>query len=403
MSEQLYEYQATNAQGVNVQGYIEASSESGAYRALEAQGLLPLDLAPARQQRGARWRSRKVTASMRTQAVQEMATLLQSGVPLSEALPSLRKGHANTPLGEIFDSLHAGLRAGDAFSECLSHSRLSLPADVLQMIRAGEASGELVQAMSAAVDRLSYIDSSRQELRNALIYPVILVLTGIAAIVLIFAIVVPRFERLLSQGGDAVPWISRVVLQIGMFLHNHWPLVLATVAGLAIGAWALLQQPQVRRTFEETLLRLPGVGGWLLQSEMGRWAHSLGVLLGSRVPLSQALSLSAEAVSIATIKTRLATVQANVRAGERLTDALERQHLIDPMGANLLAVGEHSGRLGEVLVSLAQVYNAGASQRMKRFLLLLEPIAILFIGASIGVLMLAIMLAITSLNNVVLQ
>ncbi|MGN8160470.1 type II secretion system F family protein [Salinisphaera sp. SWV1] len=403
MPAELFHYEATNAQGVGMEGHIEADSESAAYRALQAQGLLPLTIAPARQPRGGRLRSRRLTGAMRKQAVEEMATLLASGVPLSEALPSLRKGHANTPLGTVFDELHAGLRGGDSFSESLERSRLSLPPDVLQMIRAGEAAGDLGGAMRTALDRMEYVASSQRELRNALIYPAILVIAGLAAIVLIFAIVVPRFQRLLSKGGDSVPWISRVVLHIGMFLHDHWLFVLAGVAGVAGVCWALLQQPQVRRTAEDTLLRLPGIGSWLLQAEMGRWTHSLGALLSSKVPLARALALSAEAVTIASLRRRLTTVQANIRAGERLTDALERQHLIDPMGANLLRVGEQSGRLAEVLASLTRVYNTSATQRMKRFLLLLEPAAILFIGASIGLLMVAIMLAVTSLNNAVLQ
>lgn len=403
MPAELFHYEATNAQGVGVEGHIEASSESAAYRALQAQGLLPLEITSARQTRGQNRRSRRLTGSMRKQAVEEMATLLASGVPLSEALPSLRKGHVNTPLGSVFDDMHAGLRGGDAFSECLERSRLSLPPDVVQMIRAGEAAGDLAGAMRTSLDRMEYIESSRRELRNALIYPAILIIAGLAAIVLIFAIVVPRFQRMLSKGGNAVPWISRVVLHIGMFLHNNWAFVLGGVLVAAGVGWALLQQPKVRRSAEDTLLRLPGIGSWLLQAEMGRWTHSLGALLSSKVPLARALTLSAEAVTIASLRRRLTTVQANIRAGDRLTDALERQHLIDAMGANLLRVGEQSGRLAEVLASLTRVYNTAATQRMKRFLLLLEPAAILFIGASIGLLMVAIMLAVTSLNNAVLQ
>jgi len=403
MPAELFHYEATNAQGVGMEGHIEADTESAAYRALRDQGLLPLAIAPARQPRSGRMRSRRLTAPMRKQAVEELTTLLASGVPLSEALPSLRKGHANTPLGKVFDDLHAGLRGGDSFSESLERTRLSLPPDVLQMIRAGEATGDLAGAMRTALDRMEYVESSRRELRNALIYPAILVIAGLSAIILIFAIVVPRFHRLLSKGGNAVPLISRIVLHIGMFLHHHWILMLSSLAMVAGVCWALLQQPHVRRTAEDTLLRLPGFGSWLLQAEMGRWTHSLGTLLGSKVPLARALALSSEAVTIASLRRRLTTVQANIRAGERLTEALQRQHLIDPMGANLLRVGEQSGRLSEVLASLTQVYNTASTQRMKRFLLLLEPAAILFIGASIGVLMVAIMLAVTSLNNAVLQ
>jgi len=398
---QLFAYEAANAQGVLMRGVVEAMNDLAAYRSLQAQGLLPMAITPAQSSR--RRVNRKMTFSMRTQAVAEMATLLRAGVAISEALPSLRKGHANTPLGVVFDALHAQLRSGERFSEALAGSKLALPPDVLQMIRAGDASGQLAEAMQKALDRMTFIETTRQELRNALIYPVVLVVSGVLAIVLIFALVVPKFQKLLAQGGDKVPWISRVVLDIGMFLHDHWLMAVMLLVGLVGLLWALLQQPGVRRATEELLLRLPGIGSWLLQSEMGRWTNSLGALLSSRVPLAQSLSLSSDSVSVGSIKARLATVLAQVRAGERLTDALERQDLIDPMGANLLRVGEHSGRLAEVLVSLTRVYHEGARQRMKRFMLLLEPVAILLIGGAIGTLMVAIMLAITSLNDIALQ
>lgn len=397
----LFKYEATNAQGVLMRGVLEAVDDLAAYRALQTQGLLPMMIAPSVSiGKGVK---KKLTFSVRTQAIAEMATLLRAGVAISEALPSLRKGHANTPLGVIFDDLYAQLRAGERFSDALAKSKLALPPDVVQMIRAGDASGHLSEAMQKALERMTFLESTRQELRNALIYPVVLVVSGISAIVLIFALVVPKFHKLLAQGGDKVPLISRVVLDVGMFLHDHWLAATIFLGAVAALIWALLQQAPVRRAAEELLLSLPGVGSWLLQSEMGRWTHSLGALLSSQVPLAQALNLSNDSVGVGSVKARLATVRSQVRSGERLTDALERQNLIDPMGGNLLRVGEQSGRLAEVLVSLTRVYHEGARQRMKRFMLLLEPVAILLIGGAIGTLMVAIMLAITSLNDIALH
>lgn len=402
MNGSMYHYQATNAQGVMVRGHLESSSEQAVYRHLQAQDLLPVEISidGDPQRKG---RNKKLTAAMRTQSIREIATLLNAGVSLSEALPSLRKGHTNTPPGRIFDALHAALRSGESFADSLLHSKLPLPPDVLQIIRAGEASGQLGRAMSKALERLEYIESSRRELQTALIYPSILIVSGLAAITLIFAIVVPRFYNILSRGGAAVPWISRVVLGFGMFLNQHWMPIFSGLLIIIGLFWALLQQPKIREFSEWLLLQIPGVGGWILQTEMGRWTHSLGSLLASRIPLSKALALSVDAVSLASLKSRLASVLNHVRSGERLTYALQRQQLIDPMGANLLRVGEQSGRLSEVLDSLAKLYNEASRQRMKRFLLLLEPISILFIGSAIGTLMIAIMLGITSLNNIVLQ
>lgn len=399
-----FTYEACNAQGLQVSGRIEAQTQQEAYRRLEQQGLIPLNIT-TRGRAGARGAGsrRRLTTAMRDQAMQELVTLLRAGVPLSSALPALREGHAETPLGPVFDDLHARLRGGSDFAECLAAVDLRLPPDVLQMIRAGEAAGELAEAMGAATERLEYLASTRNELRNALIYPAILVVAGIAAIITIFTVVVPRFANLLTQGGDQIPLISRVVLKSGLWMNQHVTQVGIGVGVVALLLWALLQQASVRRPLIDAVLRAPVIGEWLRQMQMARWTHALGSLLSHRVGLAPALGLSLGAVTIDSLRRRLSHVEREVRAGESLTAALLQQQLIDPMGANLLRVGEHSGRLGEMLMSLTQVYNTATRQRMKRFVLLIEPIAILLIGAAIAVLMVAIMLAITSMNDIVQQ
>jgi len=397
-----FDYQATNPQGALVRGRVEAPSEQVAFRRLRDQGLVPVEILPARVRLAEERNDRRLTLGMRKQVLQELGTLLQAGVPLSEALQSLRQGHADTPLGDVFSRMYDGLRRGDTFSQALEKSRLELPPDIRQIIRAGESRGELAEAVGLALEQMAYMEANRQELRNALIYPAILVITGVAAVALIFALVVPRFSRLLEQGGDAIPWLSRVVLSLGLYMHDHWLVVLGAVAVMGVLIWGLLQQVSGRRFLEAGLLRAPLFGAWMHQTQMARWTRTLGSLLASHVSLSQALSLSLDAVSVSSLRKKLENVHAQVRGGERLTESLEAQGLIDPMGANLLRVGEQSSALASMLLALAKVYNDQSRQRMKRFLLLLEPVAILFIGASIGVLMVAIMLAITSVSDIAL-
>ncbi|MCW8917623.1 MAG: type II secretion system F family protein [Gammaproteobacteria bacterium] len=397
-----FDYEATNEAGAPRKGQLRAASERDALYRLQREGLLPLKLVEAPAAPAASARKTRMTAALRLQAMQELTSLLQADIPIGEALQSLLRGHAQTPLGGVFDALYSALRQGGSFTGAIEASGLGLPAHILQLIRAGEESGELAEAFDRALRQLTYMEEMRQEFRNALIYPSVLVLTGILAVGLIFAIVVPKFANLLSQGGDKVPLLSRVVLELGLFVNANWYWLLLGVALLLVLALSAFRQPAWRARIEQSLLRLPVLGDWLRQTQMGRWTQSLGTLLASRVSLAHALSLSIQAVGIHTLHQRLLQVRSMVRGGKSLADALQLQNLLDPMEANLLRVGERSGTSSRMLLLLSGRYHAAARQRMKRFLTLLEPLSILLIGATIGVLMIAIMLAITSVNEIVI-
>lgn len=397
-----YAYEATNEAGALQKGQLRAASERDALNQLQRGRLLPLKLVRAAAAPAISVRRRRMTATLRLQAMQELTSLLQAGIPIGEALQSLLRGHVQTPLGGVFDTLYSALRQGGSFTSAIDASGLELPAHILQLIRAGEESGELAESFERALRQLTYMEETRQEFRNALIYPSVLVLTGISAVVMIFAIVVPKFANLLSQGGDKVPLLSRVVLELGLFMNTHWHWALLGVLLCLTLVLSAFRQPVWRARLERQLLRLPIVGDWLRQNQMGRWTQSLGTLLTSRVSLAQALSLSIRAVTMHSLHQRLLQAESAVRGGKSLADALQLQNLLDPMEANLLRVGERSGTSSRMLLILSERYHAAARLRMKRFLTLLEPLSILLIGATIGVLMIAIMLAITSVNEIVI-
>jgi general secretion pathway protein F len=250
------------------------------------------------------------------------------------------------------------------------------------------------------VDQYEYDQRVRQEMTGAMIYPIVLVSSGIAAVGIIFLWVVPRFGGLLTQHKDTMPAISRWTIASGVWLSNHVWLVLLALAAAAVGLRALWKAPGVVDALAERAARLPVVGDWLVEAEVGRWASTLSALLTGRVELIRALNLSATSVRMKFLRARLLAVAKSVKTGSTLSAALREHRSLNPTGYDLVAVGEASGELPKLLDALARLYETTGRDRMKRALQLIEPLAIIIIGVVVGTIMTAIILAITSVNDV---
>jgi general secretion pathway protein F len=226
------------------------------------------------------------------------------------------------------------------------------------------------------------------------------VVSGITAALLIFILVVPRFAGMLGDKADQLPLLAYTVLSSGMFLNQHWPWVAGFGAGLLVFAVMIVKKPLWRKNFYDSLSRLPMLGGWIVEAETGRWAAMLGTLLENRVPMLRALELAQAGMQLSSFNARLSQVSKAVRAGSSLADALIDNQAITSTGHNLIRAGERAGELPRMLRSLAKLYTESGRVRMKRFLLLLEPLAILTIGAVIGFIITGVILAITSVNQI---
>ncbi len=397
----LFRYKALNSDGALLDGTLEAGDEREAARLLERRGLTAVALSKggADTRRSTTGRRRRLRQQDLVIAFHELATMLQSGVALSEAIAAQTGGSHHPQLLAGFEEIGNGLRRGQAFSDALASIKLPLPGYFLTLVRAGEQAGMLAQALADGVAQLEYDLQVRGEIRQALTYPAVLVTAGIGAVVMMFTFVVPKFASLLNRGAD-LPWLAWAVLNGGMFARNHILLLLALLAAAAFLVWRSLATPDKRARWHERLERLPVVGPWRVESETASWASVLATLLGNRVPLLDALELAQSGVHSPRRRSQLQEATRSVRTGNPLADALEAQAALTATGYNLIRVGERSGELPAMLRSLARLCANAGRTRMKQFLALLEPMAILVIGSIIGVIMIGIILAITSANDI---
>jgi general secretion pathway protein F len=395
-----FDYTARDTAGQPHSGQLEATDQADAMSRLAAQGMTPVSLrartaAPVRAVvRG--------TIKLADQVVllRELATLLTAGVTLGDALPSLAQAYEGLPLGLPLAQMEALVRGGGRLSDALRIEALRMPVYVIALAQAGEASGDIARALQESAEQLELSRKANEDLRSALIYPSVLVGAGSLAVFFIFVGVVPRFANLI-KGSRQVPELSRWVIESGVYVRGHLfeaALILAALVGIVVTS---LSREATRQALLQSLARVPVVGPWLVQSEIGRWATVLGSLLANRVPILTAMELAQGVIRLSLLRSGLERATKGLQQGLTLSAGLETQAWFPRTRLNLIRVGERSGELPKMLLALGHSQRDAAAVLQRRMLGLIEPIAILLIGAVIGVVMVAVMMAITSFDTLV--
>ena len=394
----IFQYEAVNNSGTMVSGELEATSASEVTRALRARNLIATQVQAAdrdlRPSAGKKASRQELLVSLH-----EMVTLLESGVSIGETIES--QSHANYPddLSRSYNLMATEIRKGNSFANALRKSGLKLPIYLYYLAEAGEMTGNLAQSLREGVQQFEYEQQLAQEFRTALTYPSVLVASGIAAVILIFVFVVPKFLPMLDRAGD-LPWLSEVIFTVGAIFNEHYLLLLGLVAlSVLVISWAVTNEA-VRRKVFDIIAEMPIVGMWIAETDTARWSSVMAALLASRADLLNSLDLALDAIKTTKRKARMELVSRDIRAGESLADSLEKAEVLTTTGYNLIRSGEKTGKLAPMMKSVARVYDEAARTRMRRVLTLIEPLAILILGGVIGSIIVGVILGITSINEV---
>lgn len=387
-----------SSDGALIKGEIEAISERDAMRRLESDGMVVTDIQPRKESGQSRFR-RDVSRQEVVLALFELATLLESGVSIAEAVESQAESDYHPKLNRFFNSINQSLKGGSSLAQAVQVTDLELPEYLVHLIQSGELSGDLPGCLRSGVRQMEYELEISTQFRSALIYPAVLLLSGFVAVGLIFILVVPRFAHILERGAD-LPWLASAVLSTGMFFNENYVWLLSLLAASCVAAGWFFSKQGVRGRIYNQLANWPVIGTWLLETEIARWASMMATMSASRVELLTALNLAAEGMSITEKRKSLERVSDNVRHGESLSTSLFELRVLTPTATNLIRVGEKTGALSPMLASVARLYDVKCRNRMATVIALIEPLSILFIGVLIGILILGIILAITSINTV---
>jgi general secretion pathway protein F len=398
----LFSYQAIGRDGRNLSGSIEADGRELAVRQLRSQGLTltRLELGGAGADADASSPGGKpVTRAEVLAFTSELSVLLRAGLPLDRALKVLIDMASEPRVSALLKSLLKSVKGGKSLSQALQPHASLVGAFYLNMVRAGEASGHLSEILERLVSYLQDAKVTRDSVVSALIYPAILLVVAVLSIVIMLGFVVPQFETLFEDMGEGLPLLTRGVVGAGDFIAAWgWLLLLLAVGGgLYLRNWA--RSGSGRHALHRKLLDLPLAGGIVFEFEMSKFARTVGTLSGNGVSLLKAISIAIDTVGNEVIRESLAVLPPAVKAGRRMSVALEDSGMFTPMVIQMIRVGEESGRLDTMMLELARVFDEHVQSGIKRGLSLLEPVLILFMGFVIAVIIIAILMGILSVND----
>lgn len=393
-----FHYKGMGVDGRILRGSLTAADRDAATRSLRERGLIPTyvggtaPFALSWDGRGTRRRGRGVL-----RFTEEIATLLNAGVPLERALGiATETGEGDA---EMARQVRRTLRGGESLAEALAQQPEHFSRLYVNMVRAGEAAGALPQIM----DRLAAFERGREELRSdlvsSLVYPVLLLVVGAASVVLLFAYVVPKFATSFLASSLGMPLPMQLLLATSEAMRTWWPAVVTLLGIAALGglAWARTDSGRVR--IDALLLRAPLLGSAVVKAETARFARAMATLLTGTVPLVEALGIARGVLLNRALAAALAPVEHDVQRGESLSRAVERSGALPRLAEHLLVVGEETGQLDRMFDRLADIYARQTRETLKRFTALFEPLVILVLGGVIGAVILSILLALTSVQR----
>jgi general secretion pathway protein F len=331
---------------------------------------------------------------------QELSTLLNAGVPLDRALTITSELTERSSFRLLVQDVLRVLKGGRSLADSLGTHPEYFSDLYVNMCRAGEASGSL----AAVFERLAEFERTRDDLRGYIIssmaYPCLLMLVGIGSILILMNFVVPRFASVFEQSRIEMPLPTKMLLEGSKFLQSYGLTGSIALVLLAIGLYSYVRTVPGRLWWDSLRLKIPVLGDALRKAETARFARAMGTLVTNSVPLVQSIAIAGATLSNRRISGSLEAVALGVKRGEGIAAPMRRAGQFPPLAAHLLAVGEETGRLDTMFVRMADIYDADTRTAIRRFTSLFEPLIILAMGLIVGVLILSIMLAIVSMNDV---
>jgi len=394
-------FRAVTPDGRKRAGVLSAPDEAAAARELRRQGLIPLYVGPAPQDKGEvklpalRFGRRRDVLFF----TQELSTLLNAGVPLDRALSIVAELSERAEFREVVEDVLRALKGGKSLADALATRPAYFPQIYVNMVRAGEASGSL----AAIFARLAEYEKTRDELRgyivSSLVYPALLTLVGAGSIFVLLYYVVPRFAAAFAASSLKVPAMTQALLDVSGWVRA-WGLWAAAALAAALAALRVyIGTPAGRYWWDGFRLKLPLLGDALRKAQTAQFARAMGTLVANGVPLVQSIQIARGILTNRRMADALELVAQGVKRGEGVSAPLAATGAFPPLLAHLLTIGEETGRLDSMFLRAAEIYEDDTRAAIKRFTSLFEPLIILVMGLAVGALILSMLMAISGINE----
>ncbi len=398
-----YVYKGLSLQGRSTSGVVEADSPRAARARLREQGVLASDVRETSTSAGVRslGGNRRVRARDLSRALRQLSTLLSAGVPLVDAVGSVRNRQLPPALAAALTAVQTDITAVESFERALRKHPSVFPLVYIGMVRAGEASGALDRVLAQIADHAEANARLQAQFRSAMTYPAVMMLVGTGIVVFLLSYVVPQVTRVFLEAGQTLPLPTRMLMAAGQILADYGLVLLAVAAAAALALRQYSQTEAGSRRVERILFRLPWLGTVMRNVAMARFAHTMSTTLAGGMTLVDALEVSRGVTGSALVSDALVEASAAVSRGEQLAPSLSRGDLFNPMVLDMIAVGEKSGAIDSMMTRAAETLDEEVRVNVETMSSLLEPLMILAMAGVVLVVVLAVLLPVFEMNQLI--
>jgi general secretion pathway protein F len=399
---EAFRYEALDPAGRTVSGVVQADTARQARMQVRAQGLLPsmVDRVDARARARRAW-ARGIPAAELSVLTRQLATLLDSGLTIEHALNASIQEATVPVVREVLTGVRTEIASGLSFAAALGAYDKSFPEYYRALVRGGEESGALPTVLQHLADYLDARQALKQKTGLALLYPALVATVAVLIVAGLLVYVVPQVIQVFQHSKQELPWLTRALIGLSDFLRGSWLYLAAAALGGFGAARLALRRDAAKRRWHGLLLRLPGTGPLASGINISRFASTLAILVRGGVPLLAALASASRVVTNTVLRAAVEQAVGRVREGTSLARALEETRAFPPLLIHLVANGEASGKLAQMLERAAFLETQALERRLAVYLTVLEPAMILVMGGIVLLIVLAILLPIIEINQLV--
>jgi type IV pilus assembly protein PilC len=397
-----FHYRAYNAAGQTITGVLEADSISTVETRLRAAGVWLLEA----KEGASLTASAETISSLKVKRSEliaffvQMSLLLKAGITLPRSLERLALDFDGSRLGVVLNGVREQVAIGTPLNQAMSRFPKVFSRQITAMIEAGEVSGKLPEVFESLSSYYEWLDQLTGDIRQALIYPLMVMTASLSLVLLLFTFVVPRFVGLLTELNLKVPMLTRVVMSISQTLLHYWPVLLAVAIGIPVGLKIAMKVPTFARAFDRSLMRIPVFGQLVGMFALSRFSQNLAMLYRSGITLLRGLEICRQLVGNRAVEYALEDVRRGVLEGTPLSQCLTKHDVFSPTLITMISTGESSGSLDFALQSVADYYNKIIPRRIKIVFAIFDPLMMVSLIAIVGVVALAVILPILQLWDV---
>ncbi|TDP74978.1 type II secretion system F family protein [Roseateles toxinivorans] len=403
---QTFAWRGRNNRGEQIDGVLDAETEDAVAGQLLAGGVTPVQIRPAGASLSAPkqdwWHAlgaRPVSMEDCLVLSRQLYTLQKAGVPILRSLAGLQASTAQQSLIALLEDIRASLDQGRELSAALArHPKVFSPFYVA-MVRVGEMTGRLTEVFQRLSEHLEFELDIRARIKQALRYPMMVIVAMVIAVVIINIFVLPTFATAFAGFKTELPLMTRILLGFSSWTLQWWPMLVAAGVGLVVVVRGVLASPEGRYRWDRLKLRLPIAGPIVLKATLARFARSFALASSSGVPISQAMTVVAQTVDNAFIGNRIEQMRDGVERGESISRCAAAAGVFTPIVLQMIAVGEETGELDTLMVEIAQMYERETDYSIKGLSASIEPVLLLIIGAMVLVLALGVFLPLWNLGQ----